>query len=64
MPYYTADLNADIRHYLDDQDRKLSELPVCCECENPIQDSYYRVDHKCYCESCMEGFRCSIDLYL
>ena len=52
--YYSADLNADIDHYLEDQDRALRGLPTCCECHEPIQDdSLYLIDDKFYCESCI-----------
>ena len=52
--YYTANLNADIDHYLRDQDNALKGLPRCCECCEPIQEEQlYEFDGKLYCESCL-----------
>lgn len=58
MPYYTADLNADIRHYLDDQDRWLRSRPLCRECLNHIQeDTCYAIEDDLYCEACVDDAR-------
>lgn len=38
-----------------EQERKLQKLPICSECENPIQDEHcYEVNGKYTCPGCME----------
>lgn len=40
-----------------DQER-IYDLPVCCECGQPIQDdNYYEVEGNVYCNDCMSGHR-------
>lgn len=53
--YYSADLNRDIDRYQSDQDNALKGLPVCCECDEPIQDDEcYMFDDKLICPACLE----------
>lgn len=55
MIYCSASLSHDLwRKEMDDQ-RWLSKLPKCCECEEPIQDdTLFVFDDKIICESCLE----------
>lgn len=40
-----------------EQERRLSELPVCCYCENPIQDEhYYEINGEMFCPDCLENY--------
>lgn len=53
--FYSANLNLDIDRYLEEQDAQLRDLPICCECEQPIQgDQLYEFDGKLYCEDCVD----------
>ena len=37
--------------------RGLDKLPVCDECDRPIQDLfYYSIDGKIYCQECIDSF--------
>ena len=39
-----------------EQNSKIQELPVCCYCDEPIQDeSAYCINGDWYCESCLEN---------
>ena len=38
-----------------EQERWLAKLPVCCECENPIQDeAFYEINGEYVCSDCLE----------
>lgn len=53
--YYSSNLQNDIDRYLRDQDNALKGLPVCCECDEPIQDDeLYLFDDKFICPSCLD----------
>ena len=53
--YYTDDPLADFARWDADQERKQSELPVCDECGERIQDEYCYTWGGCIiCEDCME----------
>ena len=49
-----------------EQQRRLSELPECCYCSQPIQDEYaYLIDGEWVCEECMDDqFRKCVDNYI
>lgn len=37
-----------------EQERWIARLPVCCECENPIQDeTFYEINGECVCAGCL-----------
>lgn len=55
--YYTADLKADIDNYLDDQDAMLKYCPVCDDCGEPAQESWYEIGGRVICDKCMEEYR-------
>lgn len=51
--------------YLDRQEKALEKYPICTYCEERIQDDYYKIDGKCYCEDCLRiYFRHSIESYI
>ena len=51
---YTDNPVADFARYDAEQSRKLSELPVCCLCGEPIQDEYYyEIGVDILCEKCL-----------
>ena len=54
--FYTDDPAKDYDSYCLEQQKRLKELPKCCECGEPIDsDCYYDFDGYFYCESCLEG---------
>ena len=58
----TGDPLADFERYDAEKERELEKLPVCSECGEPIQSEYlYEIVDETYCESCMDGFRKSVD---
>lgn len=55
--FYTDDPVKDFENYDRDQARKLSELPVCMDCDEPIQDSTcYEFNGEYICESCLKTY--------
>ena len=55
MRYYSDDPVRDAERYMEDQDRRLERLPVCCECGEPVQDdTAYESNGECICVRCME----------
>lgn len=55
--FYTDDPVKDFENYDRDQARKLSELPVCADCDEPIQDSTcYEFNGEYICESCLKTY--------
>lgn len=39
-------------------ERELAALPVCCCCDEPIQDDhFYHIDGEDYCPDCLDCFR-------
>jgi hypothetical protein len=57
MPYNrTDDPLADFDRWDREQQRELERLPVCCECDKPIQDEiYYEFDGEYICPECLEN---------
>lgn len=44
----------DFNRFCREQEQRLSQLPVCYWCENPITDDfYYDIDGECLCENCL-----------
>jgi formylmethanofuran dehydrogenase subunit E len=59
----TDDPIADFERYDAEQQKKLSRLPRCCCCGEPIQDDFYfDLGDEIYCEECLkEQFRKSTE---
>lgn len=52
--FYTNDPIADFEAYDAMQEKKLAELPECCECGEKIQDEYYfEINGEYICEECL-----------
>lgn len=48
----------EYENYCIEQDKLLSKLPVCCECEEHItQDSAVKIDGRWYCDACLKDMR-------
>ena len=63
MMFYSDDPVRDYDRYCDEQERWLKKLPVCCECEEHIQqESAVRIDGEWYCDACLDDMRTSIDV--
>lgn len=55
MFYYTDNPVSDAERYYNDKEKELERLPVCSECENPIQtETCYVINGKAVCKNCME----------
>lgn len=63
---YTDDPIADFARYDAEQEEQLEKMPVCCECDNPIQDEYcYEINGEVICETCLDRFfRKSVEDYV
>lgn len=48
------------------QQERLKELPVCCYCNEPIQDDFcYYINGEYFCESCIDmHFRKAVEDYI
>lgn len=63
---FTDDPVKDAEAWLAEQDDYEATLPVCCVCDNPIDDSgwYYDVNGEYYCHDCLlDTFRKDIADY-
>ena len=57
MPY-TNDPIADFDAWDTEQNKRLETLPVCADCDEPIQDEYaFYIEGEWICESCMDSYR-------
>ena len=55
MPY-TDDPVADFRRHDAKQQAELDRLPLCSECDNPIQiETCYEINGELICEECLEN---------
>lgn len=53
---YTDDPIADFERHDAEQQAQLDKLPVCCECDEPIQtEEYYEINDECVCPECLES---------
>ena len=51
---FTDDPVADAERYYAEQQAKLDKLPVCSDCQEPIQEEYcYEIGREILCEDCM-----------
>lgn len=56
MSYPTDDPIADFYRYDHEQQKRLKELPVCCYCNNPIEDDFcYEINGELICTDCLEA---------
>lgn len=57
MSYYTDNPVRDAERHQADQDRELERLPVCCFCDNPIQNEhFYEINGEAICPDCLENY--------
>lgn len=57
MSFYTDDPIRDAEMHEAEQERRLSELPVCCYCENPVQhEHFYEINGEMFCPDCLETY--------
>ena len=56
----------DFARYDAEQQRELDRLPVCVECDEPIQDDvYFEINGECLCERCLiENHRKAVEDYV
>lgn len=53
--YITDDPIADFHRHDAERSKWLKSLPVCADCDNPIQDEYcYEFNGEYICESCLK----------
>ena len=66
MPFRTDDPIADWDRYCAEQQKKLDRLPICCECDEPIQsDACYEFNGELICPECLvENHRKRTDDYV
>ena len=51
---YTDDPLADFARHDAEQQAQLDKLPVCCECDEPIQDEHcFEINDEYICEKCL-----------
>lgn len=56
--YYSDDPIADFDAYDEDLNSFLARLPVCVDCEQPIQDeTAFYIESEWHCERCMDEYR-------
>ena len=54
----TDDPIADFNRYEAEQEKKLSQLPRCSQCDNYIQEeTAYYIEGEWICEDCMSEYR-------
>ena len=60
---YTDDPLLDFDRYDREQQKRPKELPVCCYCNDPIEDDFcYEINGDYYCEDCLDmHFRKAVD---
>ena len=52
--YYSDSPERDFDRWDAEQNRQLERLPICCECDRPIQDDYfYEFNDDYICEECL-----------
>ena len=54
---WTDDPIADYDRYSAKREKELEKLPVCCDCDEHIQDEYcYEFNDEYICEKCLEKY--------
>lgn len=55
--YRTDDPVSDFARYDVEQARELAKLPVCAECDEPIQsEEYFEINDEPVCPDCLEKY--------
>ena len=55
--FYTNDPIADFNRHDLAQQKQLSRLPQCCECDEPIQSEFcYEINGELLCEDCLKTY--------
>ncbi len=63
MPYI-PDYNDLLSKYEAEQQRKLERLPVCCYCDEPIQqETAICINDEWICDECIHFFRKDVETY-
>ena len=58
FPSWTDDPVRDAESYANYCEDRIKDLPVCSDCEGPIQDDYYyELGDTVICQKCMEYYR-------
>lgn len=56
--FYSDNPLADFDRWDAEQNKRLEQLPVCADCDNPIQDyEAFYIHGEWICESCMDSYR-------
>lgn len=54
--YYTDDPERDFLRHDAEQQRQSDRLPICAECDEPIQsETCYEIDGELICQECLEN---------
>ena len=66
MSYRTDDPVADFLRHDAEQAKLLESLPVCAECDEPIQDRYYfEINDEAVCKRCLvDNHKIRVDVFL
>lgn len=62
MLYYTDNPIADFNRHDRERAAEEAKLPRCHDCGEPIFDEYYEFDGRKICTSCIEEYRCEVEL--
>ena len=64
--FYSDDPVKDFEAYDREQSKRLENLPVCADCDNPVQDDhYYLINDEVICPHCLEaGYRKETEDYI
>ena len=55
MPYRTDDPARDFMRHDAEQNRLLADLPICADCQEPIQDDHcFEINGEYICPTCMD----------
>lgn len=53
--HYTDDPVQDFLNHDAEQQQKMDKLPVCCECDHPIQtEEYFEINDEPVCPECLK----------
>lgn len=65
MPFYSDDPVADAERYFAEQDKQLQKRPICCMCDEHIQDeTAYYINGEYICIGCLnDNFKIYVDDY-
>lgn len=56
--YYSDDPVRDYDRYCAEQERAIARLPICVDCDEPIQDEdAYYINGEWICLDCMDSYR-------